>query len=256
MASEHSFWFRVGYALERAKQPAPASGKKLSTLEARAKPKRPAPRSGKDGGAGDDLVTAAIVALAGRLLAAWRPGRRPGPIRLLHAALAGGGAALLLDLVRPLLVGRPESPTLGGDTAGRVLAGVGQGLVYGSVVEPRVPGPALLKGALFGSAEYAADPAGGLGHLLGAHTPQGRLPVVGHLLEGIDVHDRAYLEHLVFGVALAVLYGSSRSSNGMRPDDDDGGLKLLRGPSHVVGGTDAQADLPGRRFPLGAPVRR
>jgi hypothetical protein len=169
----------------------------------------------------EELITTAITVLAGRVLAAWRPRRRPGPIRLLRAALAGGGAALLLDLVRPLLVGRPALPVLDGETAGRLLAGVGQGLVYGTVVEPRVPGPALLKGALFGSAEYAADPAGGLGHLLGAHTPQGRLPVVSQLLDEIDVHDRAYLEHLVYGVALALLYGSSRSSNGIRPDDED-----------------------------------
>lgn len=221
MASEQSFWFRVGYALERARQPAPPHGKKLSTLAERAKPKPATSRRSGELVPTEDLVTTAITVLAGRVLATWRPRRKPGPIRLLRAALAGGGAALLLDLLRPLLAGRPELPVLDRDTTGRVLAGVGQGLVYGTVVEPRVPGPPLLKGALFGSAEYAADPAGGLGHLLGQHTARGRLPVVSELLDEIDVHDRAYLEHLVFGVALAVLYGSSRSSNGIRPDEED-----------------------------------
>lgn len=219
MASRQSFWFRLGYALERAKQPTTAQGKKLAPLAEREK-RRPATSRRGEGVPTEEVLTTAITVLAGRLLAAWRPRRRPGPIRLLRAAVAGGGAALLLDLVKPLLRGRPELPVLDGDTAGRLLAGVGQGLVYGTVVEPRVPGPPLLKGAVFGSAEYAADPAGGLGHLLGSHTPQGRLPIVGHLLDEIDVHDRAYLEHLVFGVALAALYGSSRSSNGMRPDDE------------------------------------
>jgi hypothetical protein len=100
----------------------------------------------------------------------------------------------------------------------RLIAGVGQGLVYGAVVEPRVPGPSLVKGALYGTAEYAVDPVGGLSRLLGAHAPQHRLPVIGHLLKDLDPHDRAYLEHVVFGVALALLYGSSPSSNGIRID--------------------------------------
>jgi hypothetical protein len=89
------------------------------------------------------------------------------------------------------------------------------------VIEPRVPGPSALKGALFGSAEYAADAAGGLARILGAHAPQRRLPFVGRMLEEIDSHDRVYLEHLAFGVALALLYGSSAPSNGIVSDDED-----------------------------------
>jgi hypothetical protein len=89
------------------------------------------------------------------------------------------------------------------------------------VIEPRVPGPSVLKGALFGSAEYAADAAGGLVRILGAHAPQRRLPFVGRMLEAIDPHDRVYLEHLAFGVALAILYGSSVPSNGMFADEAD-----------------------------------
>jgi hypothetical protein len=110
---------------------------------------------------------------------------------------------------------------LDGETGARVLVGAGQGLLYGAVVEPRLPGPTLLKGALFGSAEFAANPAGGLSHLVGAHAPQTRLPLVGTLLDDLDAHERTYLEHVTFGIALAVLYGSSPASNGMVAEDDD-----------------------------------
>jgi hypothetical protein len=46
------------------------------------------------------------------------------------------------------------------------------------------------------------------------------VPVLGHLLEELDEHDRDYLEHVAFGVTLAMLYGSSRSSNGIREDEE------------------------------------
>jgi hypothetical protein len=41
------------------------------------------------------------------------------------------------------------------------------------------------------------------------------------MLEDIDPHDRVYVEHLAFGIALAILYGSSPSSNGMFEEDDE-----------------------------------
>jgi hypothetical protein len=223
MATEKSLWFRIGYALERAKHPVPSAGKRLTGLAERAREKLP--RRGDEGeGQGlptDDLVSAGLVLVAGKLLDAWRPRREAGLHALLHAAVAGAGAALLLDLVRPLLAGRPAVAPFDGETGERLLAGVGQGLLYGAVVEPRLPGPPLLKGALFGSAEYAADPAGGLSRLVGGHAPLQRLPLVGHLLHGLEDHDRTYLEHLTFGIALAVLYGSSPSNNGILPEEDD-----------------------------------
>ena len=223
MASEESFWYRVGYALESAKQPtAPAEGRRLGGLAARAPRERARPREGAgERNVTDELLTVGITALAARLLDAWQPRRKAGFKRLLWAGAAGAAAALLLDVMRPILRRQPELPILDRDTGDRVLAGVGQGLLYGAVVEPRVPGPALLKGALFGSAEYAADAAGGLMHLLGAHAPLGRVPFVGKILEDIDPRDRVYVEHLAFGIALALLYGSSPSSNGILPEDED-----------------------------------
>jgi len=169
----------------------------------------------------DELIAAGVTLIADRAFAAWGGRSAPGVGSLLRAGLAGAVAALLANLVRPLLRDEAGLPALDRDTAEDLLSGIGQGLVYGGVIEPRLPGPAVLKGALYGSVEYAVVPLGGLGGLLGSHAPQSRLPFIGGLLDGLDGHERAYLEHLVFGIALALIYESSASSSGMRPDEEE-----------------------------------
>lgn len=222
MSSENSFWYRLGYAFERTRQ-APATGaRKLATLkERRPAPerKRPLP-SPAEWPTGDQLVASGLVAVVAKALDLWRPRHKAGAGGLLKAGLAGAAAALAVEVLRPLLQGRAELPELDEETLGRVLAGAGQGVVYGLVVEPRLPGPTVLKGSLYGSAEFAVDPMGGLTRLLGPHAPLKRVPVLGHLLDDLTPHDRDYVEHLAFGVALAVIYGSSLSSNGILEDDD------------------------------------
>lgn len=168
----------------------------------------------------DELMSAGVAVVVDRVLAGWSGRKAPSFSKLLRAAAAGATAAVLVDLLRPLLAEEGAFPGLDRETADRVLAGVGQGLVYGSIVEPRVPGPALIKGALYGSAEYATEPVGGLHGLLGAHVPQNRLPIVGDVFDVVAPHDRAFLEHLVFGITLALLYESSSSSNGIRPEEE------------------------------------
>jgi hypothetical protein len=224
MSSKKSVWYRLGYALERSRQ-APASGaRKLTTL----KDRRPAERSGErpkrtlsptEWPTADQLVASGAVALVAKALDAWRPARKAGVGGLLRAGLAGAGAAVVVELIRPLLSGKAEMPQLDEGSVNRILVGAGQGIVYGAVVEPRLPGAPLLKGTLYASAEYALDPVGGMGKLLGPHAPLRRLPVLGHLLEELAEHDRRYLEHLAFGVTLAMLYRSSPSSNGILGDD-------------------------------------
>ncbi|HKJ02957.1 MAG TPA: hypothetical protein VJ997_10895 [Longimicrobiales bacterium] len=224
MSSKQSVWYRLGYALERTRQ-APATGaRKLATL----KDRRPAARSEEpprrrlDPSAwptADQLVASGAVAVVAKVLDAWRPQRKAGFTGLVRAGLAGAGAAVALELVRPLLSGKRALPELNEESLKRVLVGAGQGLVYGLVVEPRLPGAPLLKGTVYGSAEYALDPMGGIGRLLGPHAPLRRVPVLGHLLEELDDHDRAYLEHVAFGVTLAMLYGSSPARSGIREDD-------------------------------------
>ena len=211
MSSDSNIWYRVGYALERGRgREAPSKGGNGARAPRRHE------EEGDDGlidlwPSADDLIATGIAALAGRVLSAWKPARKVTFSRLLRAGLAGAGAAVLVELVRPLLSGRAELPSLGSDTGAKMISGMSQGLLYGAVVEPRVPGPPLFKGAVFALAEYLADPAGGLSHLLGAHTPHGSLPVVGDLLTDMEPEEREYLEHLAFGVALALLCGTGPS---------------------------------------------
>jgi hypothetical protein len=224
MPPKQSLWFRLGYALERAREGPPAAGRSLRGLaEQQTKPLKAEGESGPGPAwpSIDSIVASGASAAVAKVLNDWKPQRKASTLRLLRAGAAGAAAALLVDMLRPLIRGEPGVGPLDKETVDRLIAGIGQGLVYGAVVEPRIPGPTLVKGALYGTAEYAVDPVGGLSRLLGPHAPQHRLPVIGHLLEDLDPHDRAYAEHMVFGVALALLYGSSPSSNGIRIDVDD-----------------------------------
>ncbi len=224
MPPKQSLWFRLGYALERAREGPPAAGRSLRGLaEQQTKPLEGEGESGPGPAwpSIDSIVASGASAAVAKVLNGWKPQRKASTLRLLRAGAAGAAAALLVDMLRPLIRGEPGVGPLDKETVDRLIAGIGQGLVYGAVVEPRIPGPTLVKGALYGTAEYAVDPVGGLSRLLGPHAPQHRLPVIGHLLEDLDSHDRAYAEHMVFGVALALLYGSSPSSNGIRIDVDD-----------------------------------
>ena len=224
MPPKQSLWFRLGYALERAREGPPAAGRSLRGLaEQQTKPLKAEGESGPGPAwpSIDSIVASGASAVVAKVLNGWKPQRKASTLRLLRAGAAGAAAALLVDMLRPLIRGEPGVGPLDKETVDRLIAGIGQGLVYGAVVEPRIPGPTLVKGALYGTVEYAVDPVGGLSRLLGPHAPQHRLPVIGHLLEDLDPYDRAYAEHMVFGVALALLYGSSPSSNGIRIDVDD-----------------------------------
>ncbi len=239
MSAKKSIWFHIGHALERARL-APDRGKKrsLSGLAERAAevlPERAVDKRPERNERGlpvlsdalpelpqaDELVAASIAIAVDQLLARWTGARTPTVAGLVRACAAGATAAILVDLVRPLLRGDDRVGALDDGVADRLLSGVGQGLVYGGVIEPRLPGPALIKGAVYGSAEYASDPVGGLASLLGSHTPQRRIPFIGELVDRAEPHERAYLEHLVFGIALAILYDSSPSRSGIDHEDEE-----------------------------------
>lgn len=233
MASSKSIWYQLGHAYERARlsssaeasrgrREGVATGTELTPLRARRSVAR------KEGDElpwpdADDILAGAAWLLLDRVIGHGRDTRRPGLGRLVWAAAAGAASALLVDLLRPLLVEGGELTTLDASTTDRLVAGAGQGLVYGALVEPRVPGPALLKGALYGSVEFVTDHMGGLSKLLSAHSPHRRVPVVRDVLAARSAHDRAFLEHFVFGIALALLYESNDSSNGTRPERDGDG---------------------------------
>lgn len=222
MASKKSIWYHVGHALERARHNAPER-RGVAGLEERRegvhrKPKRSPDRAPVP--SADDMVAAGVALVVDRVLAGWGRKDPPGLTRLVRAGAAGAAAALLADLVRPLVRGQAELPAIDRATADRMLSGAAQGLLYGAVVEPRLPGPALVKGAVYASAEYWTDPMGGLAELLGTHAPHRHLPVLGEALDALGERDRAYLEHLVFGIALALIYEPRSSSSRILPEDE------------------------------------
>jgi hypothetical protein len=224
MSDTPSIWFRIGYALERARQE-PLVGK-LEGLRERRNGRGTRPkdrerrdarqRSGEDApevpapreDALDALLTAGAGAVAAKLVGLVPARRSPGVLGLLRAGAAGAGAALLRELLDPLLRGEKRLAPPGPESAEAAFAGAARGLLYGAVLEPRLPGPAAVRGVLYGSLEYAVSPWGGLTSLLGERAPHRRIPLVKGLFEDYALGEDSYLDHLAFGVALALLYGA------------------------------------------------
>lgn len=220
-------WFQIGYALERFR----GVSRKLPALETLQRSRGASDDRGSGGRDGDnpghrrgdpvtEMVSAGVRSLGARMLGLWPERGRPGVFGLLAAAGSGAAAGLLTELARPLL--RPDSgqpPDEEPEVGASVLTGVARGLTYGAVVRPRVPGPAFLVGFLYGTAEYVASPWGGLPRLLRGASPHGKLPLVRDLLEPDEEPTPVYLEHLAFGLALAVLYDVVHGENrGMRDE--------------------------------------
>lgn len=151
-------------------------------------------------------------------------GSGTGP-RWIRATLAGAGAGLARELLRPLLDGEPRLPDLDDELVERVAAGAVRGLIYATIVDPSIPGPPALRGLLYGSAEYALEPLGGLKGIMGRRAPHRRLPLLGDLLDAWEAGDDGLVDHLAFGLALALLYGRGENdeplaaSSGIGDDD-------------------------------------
>lgn len=183
----------MGYTLERAKGRTGAS---------RAKP------GGPPGGEPWERALAASVRLLAKE-ALGTPGRRarPGRLRLLGAGAAGAGLALAEEALGTLLAGRPREDALGTVALGAALAGAQRGLLYGSLVEPLIPAPPLLRGAAYGLIEHLAAPWGGLPALAAGRTPGRATALLARLLDDAPPRDDPLWERLAFGIALAALLG-------------------------------------------------
>lgn len=201
MQTKENLWYRVGYALEAVRNHLPAQ------LVEGAGESTPAPIRTPDGSHKvlNTLLTAGAGSIVARALSIWPSRRAPGVFRLFRAGAAGAAAAFLAELVRPLLTGRKADSALEEELTDILFAGVGRGLLYAALVEPRVPGGPIFQGAVYGGLEYALSPWGGLGELAGSKTPLGGIPALSVLLKDRGT-DEEMVERIAYGVALALLY--------------------------------------------------
>lgn len=209
MTKKDDLWYRVGFALETAKQRLPAAPATAGKLLKHAGKK---PKKGKSTSLDElsaKLLDAFLAVGAGtvlsRFLAFWPGRRRPGIFGLGRAGAAGAAAAFLAELLRPALKGETPGPSPEDDLTDILLSGAGRGLLYAAIVEPRIPGPSVLQGSAYGALEWALTPWGGLEELAGSAAPHQKIPVLSTLLQGRK-EEEELLEHVAFGIALALLY--------------------------------------------------
>jgi hypothetical protein len=201
MQTKENLWYRVGYALETVRKHLPeSSGGESTDL---ADPSEITPDGSQK--VLNTLLTAGAGSIAARLLSSWPSRRPPGLFRLFRAGAAGAAAAFLAELVRPVLTGRKADSALEEELTDVLLAGVGRGLLYAALVEPRIPGGPILQGAVYGGLEYALTPWGGLRELAGSKAPFGGVPALSILLKDRGT-DEELVERIAYGVALALLY--------------------------------------------------
>ena len=197
MQENKDLWYRLGYVLETARNRLPTT-----TGEEKAKL---SPRDDASRKVLDALLTVGAGTLATRALSLWPGQRKPGLLRLFRAGAAGAAASFLSELIRPSVVGAARDRALEEELTDILLSGAGRGLVYAAVVEPRIPGHPAVQGSAYAALEYALAPWGGLEELAGSLTPHRKIPVLSILLKSREDEEQ-FLEHLVFGVALALLY--------------------------------------------------
>jgi hypothetical protein len=209
MSNKNDLWYRIGFALETAKRRLPeaqaTAGKLLKHTGKKPKKGKPAPLDEATQKLLDAVLTVGAGTVLTRFLGFW-PGRgRPGLFGLGRAGAAGAGAAFLAELLRPVLAGEKPANPDADDLTDVLLSGVGRGLVYAAIIEPRLPGPFYLRGSAYGALEWALTPWGGLEELAGPAAPHRKIPVLSTLLQGRK-EEEELLEHLAFGIALALLY--------------------------------------------------
>lgn len=153
------------------------------------------------------LVQAALR-LALRALDDDRPPKAPDGASLARAGLAGAAAALTLELTRAIMKRSSDAGGAGLPAHGaleRVIRGAASGMVYALEIEPRAPGPRVLKGVIHAAAEHVARPAGGLAAVL----PDPGVSALAGFFSEVGRHDPRLAERVAMGVAVALVYRPS-----------------------------------------------
>jgi hypothetical protein len=156
----------------------------------------------------DAVIAAGAAALAGRFIDSLPRKRRPGVLGLVRGGAAGAAAALLRELARPIITGVAREQPFGEAARGAALAGAARGFLYAGLIDPRVPGPPIVRGAAYGLVEHLVSPWGGLTTIAGPRAPHRTIPFLADLFEDFEPSDDTLVDHLVFGIALAAIYGA------------------------------------------------
>ena len=223
MPSKQSFWFHIGYTLEQLRSISTETAEKVRISEDTTSDRtQNAPEDIRATWSSllEGIPTTDILGAISTLMKHRKPSHMTTLGNLAKAGASGALSALIASFLNPKT---RESTDLALDreTRDRLLSGIRRGLLYSAISEPKVPGPIVLKGALYGTIEYAAKPVGGLSQLISTHKSPYPFSALENLLEGLESHDHSYMEHVVFGVLLALLYGSSASSNRILEEDKE-----------------------------------
>lgn len=150
-----------------------------------------------------------LPAALGLAAAGWLAARvfRPRRVRWHRAVAAGVAATVLEELAR-----RPSGPDAPAhDSHGpvnRFAAGIGAAAAYASVFYPRLPGPPLARGLLFGALRAALAPEGGPVAVAQRLIPELDLPLE-HLATPVRPAS-GLAPNLAFGLGLGLLYRDRR----------------------------------------------
>lgn len=182
------------------------------------------PDVGLSGKAASSLVVGTLAALTLPLIRRSASRRKSATTRsLARGVVAGAGAAGALLILRLLTARSTERPSPEGAEPGtleglgtegdpgelfdELLAGAGRGLIYAALLDPYLPGPPPLRGALVGTADFLAAPLGGLFVRMQESSPIRRVPVISALLDVGSVRDGPFPYFLLEGILLGLIYG-------------------------------------------------
>ena len=206
--TDPSFWYTLGRTVETAVSALPGGRGDVSSLLSRPDPPPGRRSNGRNPISG--ILAGATTAFVTSRLSNWTGSRRPRLQRLLRGAVAGAGAAGVLMAAR-VLIERKEGTAVedAAEVADELLAAAGRGVLYASLLDPYLPGPPVLRGALAGTAEYLTTPWGGIYSLLRPLSPIRKVPVISVLLETSEAEDDPYVAFLLYGVMLGLFYGKA-----------------------------------------------
>ncbi len=212
MSSKQSIWYRLGYALERARSAPPvhrsaSSPPSGSGRRQARRSRRPTTAPDRRGGSGRP----AGVGRGGRAGQGTRGLAPEKQVRPVEPGQGGrvGGRGGPRRRAAPAAAARRAGPAP--PSTGRPWTACSRARARGWSTAPwssrAFPGPRSSRARCTDRPSTRSTPWAGLYRVLGAHAPLRRVPGLGSLLDELDPHDRVYLEHVTFGIALALLYG-------------------------------------------------